>query len=56
MANVITYRVWVGDEVIENTTDKDKALKAYDGIPSGKGKAPSKRRCLEKVETLKDDN
>ena len=49
------YRVWVGDEIIENTTIENKAIEIYDSLPSGKGKAPSKRRCLEKIEILKED-
>ena len=49
------YEVWVGNDLILSTEDKSEALKKYAEIPSGKGKAPSKRRSLYKVKILKED-
>lgn len=43
----------MGDDIKFTSTDKEKALEEFDKIPSGKDKAPSKRRTLEKVETIK---
>ena len=49
------YEVWVGDELLLSTEDKEIAYKLYADTPSGKGKAPSKRRSLYKVKILKKD-
>ena len=51
----VYYMVSLGDQVQDTFRDKDKALEYYNSLPSGKDKAPSKRRYLEKVETLKQD-
>ena len=49
------YIVRIGDDIEDIFQDKVKALEYYNSLPSGKDKAPSKRRYLEKVETLKQD-
>lgn len=51
----VYYMVRLGDDIQDTFLDEDKALELFNSLPSGKDKAPSKRRYLEKVETLKQD-
>lgn len=50
------YEVWVGDTLVLVTEDKERAYDLYAKTPSGKGKAPSKRRTLKKCKILKSDD
>ncbi len=49
------YLVWKGDNVVANEDSFEEAKKKYDKIPSGQGKAPSKRRQLVREEILIED-
>lgn len=49
------YEVWRGDNMMFSEDTLEEAKARYNKIPSGKGKAPSKRRELCKVETLMQD-
>jgi|LakMenE01Jun11ns_1017448.scaffolds.fasta_scaffold7345942_1 hypothetical protein len=51
----VTYQVWVGDTLLISDIDKKVAKEVYDKTPSGKAKAPSKRRCFIKCETIEKD-
>lgn len=49
------FRVWLGDNIVLSTPDEELALTTYNELPSGKNKAPSKRRTLEKIEVILND-
>ena len=57
MSNNKYYEVCLGDILIYQGSDKEKALEEFNKIPSGVGMAPSKRRQLRECKDLKrDDN